>query len=127
MPDWDGPTATQNTGESRRFCSRESFQRLGRKTWAIPPLMYTYKPQDAGDDANAVYDALTEDVEGFLVVGYGIEPEDDFATGDLVDVFPVQAGVQNKNARGADEFAPLTVTQTLAVVGPARQDVALIA
>lgn len=127
MPDWDGPTATQNTGESRRFCSRESFQRLGRKTWAVPPISYTFKPQDAGDPANAVYDALGEDTEGFLVVGYGIEPEAEFATGDLVDVFPVQAGVQNKNARGADEFAPLTVTQTLAVVGPARQDVALIA
>lgn len=127
MPDWDGPTATQNTGESRRFCSRESFQRLGRKTWSIPPLMYTYKPQDAGDDANAVYDALAEGNEGFLVVGYGIEPESAFAAADLVDVFPAECGVQVKNARGADEFAPLTVTQTLAVTNLVRQDVAVAA
>lgn len=127
MPDWDGPTATQNTGESRRFCSRESFQRLGRKSWTIPPLVYTYDPQNAAGDANAVYDALAEGNEGFLVVGYGIEPESDFAAADLVDVFPVECGVQVKNARGSDEFAPLTVTQTLAVVNVVRQDVAVAA
>lgn len=127
MPDWDGPTATQNTGESRRFCSRESFQRLGRKSWSIPPLIYTYGPQDDAGDINAVRDALADGVEGFLVVGYGIEPESEFAAGDFVDVFPVEAGVQVKQARGADEFAPLTITQTLAVTNVVRQDVAVAA
>jgi hypothetical protein len=127
MPDWDGPTATQSTGESRRFCSRESFQRLGRTSWSVPPLVYTYDPQTPAGDANAVYDALAEGNEGFLVVGYGIQPEDDFAATDLVDIFPVECGVQVKNARGSDEFAPLTVTQTLAVTNVVRQDAAVVA
>lgn len=130
MPDWDGPTPTQNTGESRRFCSRESFQRLGRTTWAIPALSYTYLPQQLGTPghaANAVYEALAAGNEGILYIGYGIEPSDDFAATDVVDRFPVECGTQGKPARGADEFAPLTVTQTLAVIGPVDQDVVLAA
>lgn len=127
MPDWDGPTATQNTGDSRRFCSRETFQRLGRKTWTIPPLVYTYVPQEAGGDGNEAYDALAEGNEGFLVVGYGVDPADPFAVADLVDVFPVECGVQVKGARGSDEFAPLTVTQTLAVTNTVHQDAATAA
>lgn len=127
MPDWDGPTATQNTGESRRFCSRETLSRLGRVVWTVSPLMYTYGPQSDEGDINAVRDALAEGVEGFLVVGYGIEPSADFASGDFVDIFPVEAGVQVKQARGSDEFAPLTITQTLAVINTVRQDVAVIA
>lgn len=122
MPDWDGPTAAQNTGDQRRFCSRQTFTQLGRVTWSVAPLVYTYVPQDPGGDGNEVYDALAEGNEGFLVIGYGIDAADDFAATDLVDVFPVQAGVQVKGVRGADEFAPLTVTQTLAVTGLVNQD-----
>ena len=122
MADWDGPTPTQNTGESRRFCSRESFQRLGRTTWAIPPLSYTYGPQDDAGDINAARDALAPGTEGFMVIGYGLDPADDFAAGDVVDVFPVECGVQAKPARGSDEFAPLTIMQTLAVTSTVAQD-----
>jgi hypothetical protein len=122
MPDWDGPTATQNTGDDRRFCSRQTFTRLGRVTWSIAPLTYTYDPQATTGTANDVYDALAEGNEGFLVVGYGIDAAADFASSDKVDVFPVEAGVQVKAARGTDEFAPLTVTQTLAVTGVPNLD-----
>jgi hypothetical protein len=127
MPDWDGATGTQNTGESRRFCSRQTFQRMGREQWSIAPLSYTYDPQNAGGDANAVYDALAQGNEGYLVFGYGIEPAVDFAAGDKVDIYPVEAGLQSKAARGTDEFAPLTVTQTLGVIGPRVEDATVAA
>lgn len=127
MPDWDGPTATQNTGEDRRFCSRQTFSRLGRVQWEIAPLVYTYDPQGSVGNANAVYDALAQGNRGHIVMGYGIDAADDLASGDKVDVFPIEAGVQVKAARGADEFAPLTVTQTVAVTGPVSQDVAVAA
>ena len=122
MPDWDGPTATQNTGDDRRFCSRQTFTRLGRVQWEIAPLVYTYDPQTAAGDPNKVYDALAEGNTGFLVIGYGIDAAAVFASTDKVDVFPVGCGVQVKAARGADEFAPLTVTQTLAVTNVVNQD-----
>jgi hypothetical protein len=125
MPDWDGPTATQNTGEDRRFCSRETFTRLGRNQWEISPLVYTYLPQELGtpgDAANEVYEALPPNETGYLVVSYGKDPATTFAAGDIVDVFPIEAGVQVKQARGTDEFAPLTVTQALAVTGVPELD-----
>ena len=130
MPDWDGPTATQNTGEDRRFCSRETFTRLGRNQWEISPLVYTYLPQELGTPGNAandVYEALPPDTTGFLVIGYGFDPSDAFAAADVVDTFPVEAGVQVKQARGTDEFAPLTVTQALAVTGVPSLDGAVAA
>lgn len=130
MPDWDGPTATQNTGEKRRFCSRETFTSLGRVRWEIAPLSYTYLPQQLGTPGaagNEVYEALAAGNTGYLYLGYGIEPEADFEESDIADGFPVECGAQSKPPRGADEFAPLTVTQTLAVSGPAQIDVQVAA
>lgn len=127
MPDWDGPTATQNTGEDRRFSSRQTFMRLGRVQWEVSPLVYTYDPQTAAGAANTVADALTEGNSGYLVMGYGIDANATLVATDVVDVVPVKCGVQVKAARGADEFAPLTITQTLAVTNTVRQDVAVAA
>ena len=130
MPDWDGVTPTQNTGEDRRFCSRQTFTRLGRVQYEVAPLMYTYLPQQVGtpgNEGNEAYEALAEGNTGFLIMAYGVDAEGDLSADDIVDVFPVECGVQGKQARGSDEFAPLTVTQTLVVRGPAQLDVALVA
>lgn len=131
MPDWDGPTASQNTGEDRRFCSRQTFTRLGRSQWEISPLVYTYLPQELGTPghaANEVYETLAPDTTGYFVVGYGLDPADGaFAAADIVDIFPSECGIQVKQARGSDEFAPLTVTQTLAVTGVPTLDKAVAA
>jgi len=127
MPEWEGPSGEQNTGEDSRFYSTQTFTRLGRNTNSIADLVYTYKPQGvtAPDDANDAYDALAEGNTGFLVMGYGIDAAATLTTGDIVDVYPIECGVQNKATTGEDEFAPLTVTQTLAVTGTAFKDVEL--
>lgn len=130
MPDWDGATANQNTGESRRFCSRRTFGKLGRVQWTLAPLIYTYLPQllgTPGSPGNEVYEALLAGNTGVVGFGYGIEPEEEFVEDDVVDLFPVETGAQSKGARGADEFAPLTVTQTLAVNGVEALDRVLAA
>jgi hypothetical protein len=130
MPDWDGPGGTQNKGEQRRFCSRETFDVLGRIKRNIAALMYTYNPQELGTPGgpgNEVYEALAEGNEGVLVVGYGIDPADDFAAGDVADLIPAEAGFQAKGARGSDEFAPLTVTQELGVTGSVAVDSVFVA
>jgi hypothetical protein len=130
MPDWDGATPTQNTGEQRRFSTRQAFTRLGRTSWAIAPLMYTYLPQKlgtAGNAGNKLYEALKEGNKGFVGMFYDVVPGTTLQANDLGDVLPVECGVQGKNARGTDEFSPLTVTQTLAVTGIVRQDVKLVA
>lgn len=130
MPEWDGAQATQNSGESRRFCSKEGFSRLGRTAWSIAPLQYTYLPQElgtGGNAANAVYEALTEDTTGYVLLFYGLAGDSTPASGDVYDGFPVECGVQVKDARGSDEFAPLTVTQTLGVTGTPELDATVAA
>lgn len=126
MPDWDGPTGEQNTGDDRRFASTQTFDRLGRVKWSIAPLVYTFDPQALISALpNKVYSALAPGNTGNVVMGYGIPASGAIAAAKKVDIFPVKCGVQVKSARGTDEFAPLTVTQTLAVVNTVKLDVAV--
>ena len=128
MPEWDGPSAEQNTGDDRRFCSTQTFDRLGRVKWTISPLMYTYDPQGTAISVpNKVYTALAAGNVGNVVMAYGIPSSTVIVATKKVDVFPSKCGVQVKSARGSDEFAPLTVTQTLAVTGVVLLDVAVTA
>ncbi|MDR6117273.1 hypothetical protein QE370_000457 [Aeromicrobium sp. SORGH_AS981] len=130
MPDWDGATPNQNTGEDRRFSSRQTWAKFGRTSWEIAPLVYTYLPQQLGTPghaANKVYEGLAPGNKGWLGLGYGILPTKTLAANDIFDFFPVECGVQGKQARGQDEFSPLTVTQRLIVTGPARLDRKLVA
>lgn len=130
MPDWDGPGGTQNKGEQRRFCSKETFDVLGRIKRNVAALSYTYLPQELGTPGapgNEVYEALAQGNTGVLVVGYGLDPADPFAIGDVADLIPVECGFQMKPARGADEFAPLIVTQELGVTGAVATDSVFVA
>lgn len=123
------PSGEQARGENRRLGSKQTFQKLGRETPSIGDLNYVYDPQAAAaDPENEAYETLTEDTEGFLVVRYGLDAEDvDFAAAQKVDLYPVQLGVQRKDAPPEnDEFALLTVTQAVAVTGRVVRDVALV-
>lgn len=126
MPDWAGPTATQNTGADARFCSTQTFTRLGRVSWEIAPLSYTYDPQTGVGAPNLAKTALAAGATGLVVIAYGVSPAVAIVATKKVDIFPVKCGVQDKKATGSDEFAPLTITQTLAVTGIVLQDVAVV-
>lgn len=120
---WGGITADQAKGEQRRMCSKESFETLGRIKRAVADLTYTYLPQSPDTDAaNKVKKALATGVNGFLVTRYGPDATDAFAVGDVVDVLPIEAGAQNKNTGGSDEFAPLTITQGISATGVLEED-----
>lgn len=123
MPDWAGIGAEQNKGESRRFCSRESFERLGRIRRTIGDIVYTYLPQDDGADAgNKAYTTLQEGTTGFLVLRYGLDASDAFAAAQKLDIIPAEMGSRSKTVSGTDEFAPLTVTQGIGATGVLVED-----
>lgn len=127
---WDGVTATQNKGQQTRFCTAESWEVLGTIQRSIADLTYTYVPQllgTPGGDGNEVYEALAGGTEGFLVVRYGKSAPSAFAANDIVDIIPAVCGPQNKNATGADDSAPLTVTQSIGQSGPTIPDVKVVA
>ena len=132
MPGWGGFAGTQNKGDDRRFNSRQTFQKLGRVNHEVVPLEGTLLPQELGTPghaANKVYETLAPDTVGWLVIGYGLDAEENapFVATDIVDYAPIQAGEQFKGAVGADEFAPLTYTQELVTTGLKRTDKAIVA
>ena len=123
MPDWGGVTADQNKGEDRRFCSTESFDRLGTVKRSIADLVYTYLPQGTSSDpGNKVYTALPKGATGYLVLRYGLPTTTALAAAQKVDIIPIKAGARSKSAQGSDEFAPLTVTQGLGATGVLVED-----
>lgn len=123
MPDWGGITADQAKGSDSRFCSTQSFERLGRITRSVADIAYTYLPQTVGTDvANNAYTKLTPGANGYLVVRYGKGAGVAFTVGDKVDILPVTLGAQTKAVSGSDEFAPLTVTQGIGATGVLQQD-----
>lgn len=123
MPDWGGVTADQNKGESRRFCSTESFDRLGTIKRSIGDIVYTYLPQgDNTDPGNKAYTSLPKGTTGFLVLRYGLPAGDAWAADQKYDTVPVEMGARSKSATGSDEFAPLTVTQGIGATGVLVED-----
>lgn len=120
----------QATGTDRRLCSKETFQTLGRVARSVSPLTYVYDPQAApGAEDNEAYETLEENTQGYLAVRYGLDAIDvALAATQKVDIAPVTCGFQSKDAIPEDdEFAKLTVTQTLVVTGPVAVDVPIAA
>ena len=112
--DWAGITGDQAKGSQTRMALPESFEILGRITRSISEFVYTYLPQAAGSDpANKVYTAMAAGSAGYIAVRYGVPTSTSIAATQKVESIKVITGVQNKQTTGTDEFAPLTVTQSV--------------
>lgn len=126
-------TSTQSKGASPdRLCSTESFEQFGRTTYTVSDLQYVYDPQaEPEDDANAARTALTEGSDVWLVVRRGLSAQDDaYAVGQLVDLWHVRLGRQNKTTTAGDtpgEFDEFSITQTVIVLEPPVEDVTIVA
>lgn len=115
---WDGITGEQSKGEQTRMCLKESFEVLGKIKRSISDLTYTYLPQEDGTDpANKVKTMLATGSNGVVVVRYGLPAPTAIAAAQKYDAIRSTTGVQNKNTKGSDEFAPLTITQSISAQG----------
>lgn len=117
------PALSEDTVTDPRLCSRQTFTRPGRNQTTIP-LVYVYNPElpDQDEARSTFVDRAT----GYFVARWGVDFEQDWALGDLVDVYPVQLGVPNKQAATAN--TPLTIMQTGYVRSPGSQiDVLVLA
>lgn len=128
LPDWAGLTGNQNKGTRRRFAEKVGRDALGILARALEDVTYTYLPQAAGSDpANKMKTALTMGATGAWVIGYDKDPADAWAEDDIYTAIEVECGYQRKNPTGADEFAELTITQALGIVGNTVEDVPVVA
>lgn len=113
---------TQNKGEApKKFCSKVVPQQLGNTTYEIADVQYSYVPQEMGAPGapgNEAIEALVEGVEVYVVEAPGLDAEETttFATGDVVNIHHVEAGVQRRGRTGDGEFDEFAVTQSFVMV-----------
>lgn len=119
------PNAELQMIEDRRMCSKQTFQSIGTVMWSIEELNYLFDPQNPGSENNKVYEAMVDGQIGFLVVGWGKDAEEDWAIGDVVDVFPVELGP--RVPMPPESNSKLRVKQKPSVIGNVVRDVALVA
>lgn len=122
------PSGEQARGDDRRVGSKQTFEALGREKSTIDDMVYIADPQAAAAAAgNKAMELFQPGVTGYFVVRYGLDAETvDFAAAQKVWVWPIIFGVQNITPLAEnDEFAKITITQSVAVTGIVRKQVAL--
>lgn len=129
---YNGGTGTSTTakGEApRRLCTKSVLQQFGSTTYEVTDLQYTYDPQAVpGADANKARAALVEGSEVYLVLRRGLDAQDTaYAAGQIVDVWKVKLGPQNKTQTGDGEYDEYSITQAVIALSPPVEDVAIVA
>lgn len=121
------PNASENTATDERLCSKQVYEDFGTVTYTIGDLVYVYDAQDLVDTegVNRAYLELKRDTVGFLVVAWGKEATEEWAAGDVVDIYPVKLGVQRKQQ--PESNSKLKVAQRPYVRGEVREDQVVLA
>lgn len=96
---------TEETVNDERLTLAQVLQKKGRSTEELE-VQYVF-----GSDDDVAYPLLKEDVKGQLVVRYAVPNEQEFATGDIVDVIHIECGKQRRDAPAAN--GTFTITQNL--------------
>lgn len=123
-------TSTQNKGEApRRICSTDTFQQFGNTTYEVSDLQYAHDPQQALTAVvNKARQILTPGTDVWLVVRLGLAAQTEaWDEGQIVDLWHVSLGRQNKTMTGDGEFDELSITQSVIVRRAPVEDVALVA
>jgi len=113
-------TVTINTVTVNRLTLRQSLEYDGTISDTLE-ITYAYTNTDS-DVARIV---LAEGTTGYIVERWAVANDAPIAAADIVDVIPIKASVQRKNAPTTN--AELTRTQKLNVTGTVQRDVAVAA
>jgi hypothetical protein len=108
------PNISEDAATDNRLCSRENFQKPGRRTTTMP-LVYVSNPDDPAEDEAAL--TLIEGALGNFVDRRGV-PYEQAVADDIVTVYPVTLGTQMDSQPTAN--TPLTVAQTAYLRPPGR-------
>lgn len=117
------PSVDEAVITDNRLCSRQVFQRRGRAQDSLE-IKYVYNiPSPTNDVARTTLPAGTT---GYLVTRWGVDIDTAFNAADVVDVIPVQMGVQLKHPPVANSV--LTIGQKAFITSPGvRRDVVVTA
>lgn len=120
---------TNKVTANARLCTTEQFQQFGNTVYEVSDLIYVYDPQGSGSsDENKAKAALDEGADVWLVERLGIDAQTtDLTAGDIVNLYHVRLGKQNRTRQGDAEAAEFSITQSAILLEPPVYDVAIIA
>lgn len=112
-----GATPTQNVGEApRKMCARSVPQEFGNVTYTVSDIQYSYVPQEAGTPGaagNEAMEALATGATIYLVEGAGLDGKTSaLASGDVVNIYKVEAGEQRRGRTGDGEYDQFSIVQS---------------
>lgn len=116
------PATSEQTIEDPRLCSRQTFEQPGDFTDSIE-LTYVFNPASPADDEARL--ALPRGTTGYLVIRWGVDSDQAFAAGDIVDLYPVTFGVQRKQPPARNGIHK--IMQKPFVTGEVIRDVVVVA
>lgn len=125
-------TGEQARGQAPpRVCDTTQREQLGRTTYTVADLQYGYKPQeDATHESNKAKAMLVKDLDIEIVERLGKPAKlEELVVGDVVNVYPVSLGHQNRSMTGdeTDEFAEYSITQAAVLRADPIYDVSIVA
>lgn len=122
-----GTETTNKVTRPRRLCTTREFQSFGSTTYEVTDLSYGYNPQeDDTDDANAMKAALTPGTKVVIAVRKGLDAEDAaYAASQVVDLWYVELGPQNRGVTGDGEGDEYAINQPLTVYREPDYDVVI--
>lgn len=90
------PTGSVQRNTKRRMCSKRAYEILGSEEYTIEDIQYVYDIQNPESITHEAYAALVPGTKGFLVFRWGLDVAIEPEAGQVVDVFSVRLGPQNK-------------------------------
>lgn len=118
------PAVDEQVSTDNRLCSRQTFERRGRFTYSLN-LTYVYQGQNLAATDNRAFATIRPGEEGNIVVRWGADYEDPIEVGDLVEVWPAEAGEQQKQAPEAN--GRLRLMQRIFIRNSVAKDVPVVA
>lgn len=111
------PGASTNLVErERRICDTTTFQQVGTTTYSGGEMVASLDPQAAAlSDGKKAWEKFPEGTTGYLVRRLGVAVATDLASGQFVDVFPVEFGVPVPTTTGDGESRENSFTVTFAI------------
>lgn len=108
---------TEKVTLPRRMCETEQYQANGSTTYTMADLAVQFDPQAAAaSNGKKAWETLIAGAKGYLWRRQGLDATTDLATGQFVDLVPVEIGprIPGKTSTGADGVfsftSPVSVT-----------------
>lgn len=105
-----------------RLSSTQTYEKPGRFTDTMT-IRYVYRAQDPAGTDNKAFTTLKHLTTGFIALRWGQDHADAFAAADVVDVYPIQCGKQQKLPPEANSV--LKIEQRQFVTNTVARDVAV--